>query len=30
MKLVSINWPALVRFLGWTGTIDELKRLELR
>lgn len=26
---VSVNWEGLKRFLGWPGTIDELKKLEL-
>ena len=26
---VSVNWDGLVRFLGWQGTIPELKRVEL-
>ena len=26
---VSVNWEGLKRFLGWEGSIDELKKLEL-
>jgi len=29
MKLVTINWPGIARFLGWRGTLEELKRLVL-
>lgn len=29
MKIVELNWPGLIRFLGWRGTLDELKRLVL-
>jgi hypothetical protein len=28
-KAVTINWLGLARFLGWTGTIEALKRLRL-
>ena len=26
---VSVNWEGLKRFLGWHGSIDELKKTEL-
>lgn len=26
---VSVNWRGLAQFLGWKGSIDELKRVEL-
>jgi hypothetical protein len=26
---VSVNWEGLKRFLGWQGSITELKRVEL-
>lgn len=26
---VSVNWEGLKRFLGWQGSINELKRVEL-
>jgi hypothetical protein len=26
---VSVNWEGLKRFLGWEGSIAELKRVEL-
>jgi hypothetical protein len=26
---VSVNWEGLRRFLGWQGSINELKRVEL-
>ena len=26
---VRINWEGLARFLGWYGTIEELKRAKL-
>ena len=28
-KIVSVNWEGLKRFLGWQGSIAELKRLQL-
>lgn len=28
-KFVSVNWEGLKRFLGWQGSIADLKRLEL-
>lgn len=27
--IVEVNWEGLKRFLGWKGTIEDLKRLEL-
>lgn len=26
---VAVNWEGLKRFMGWEGTITELKRVEL-
>ena len=26
---VSLNWDGLMRFLGWQGSVAELKRVEL-
>jgi hypothetical protein len=26
---VSVNWSGLARFLGWEGSISDLKRVEL-
>jgi hypothetical protein len=26
---VRINWEGIARMLGWTGTIDELKKVRL-
>jgi hypothetical protein len=26
---VSVNWEGLARFLGWQGSISDLKRVEL-
>lgn len=26
---VSVNWNGLMRYLGWQGSVDELKRVEL-
>lgn len=26
---VSVNWEGLKRFLGWQGSVDDLKRVEL-
>lgn len=26
---VSVNWEGLKRFMGWQGSINELKKLEL-
>ena len=28
-KIVLINWEGLKRFLGWKGTIEELKLVKL-
>jgi hypothetical protein len=28
-RTVRINWEGIARMLGWTGTIDELKKVRL-